>query len=219
MSQQNSLDLESKLIERTMLQRDEMIAKADAEAKTLIDNSEKEAQRLKSEADRQILNIVASVLRGVRDRIVGGVELDSRKKLMIARGDTPADIRRLREEAQGANLRQEGVSRDTSQTHRRSMHSNRRRGVHSLRERRRPSRNQEGAQEVRDRGPEGDRRQGHTQTRRLTNRHNRRSSRQEPRRHKSLPQHPRRKNTESTCQAQRPAHEDSGGRVKWESLV
>jgi vacuolar-type H+-ATPase subunit E/Vma4 len=92
MSQQNSLDLESKLIERTMLQRDEMIAKADAEAKTLIDNSEKEAQRLKSEADRQILNIVASVLRGVRDRIVGGVELDSRKKLMIAREETLQQI-------------------------------------------------------------------------------------------------------------------------------
>jgi F0F1-type ATP synthase membrane subunit b/b' len=75
MSQQNSsLDLEAKLIERTMGQRDEMIAKADAESKTLIDNAEKEAQRLKSEADRQILNIVASVLRGVRDRIVGGVD-------------------------------------------------------------------------------------------------------------------------------------------------
>jgi V/A-type H+-transporting ATPase subunit E len=68
-----------------MAQRDEMIAKADAEAKSLIENSEKEAQRLKSEADRQILNIVASVLRGVRDRIVGGVELDSRKQLMVSR--------------------------------------------------------------------------------------------------------------------------------------
>jgi V/A-type H+-transporting ATPase subunit E len=93
MSQQNSsLDLEAKLIERTMGQRDEMIAKAEAESKTLIDNAEKEAQRLKSEADRQILNIVASVLRGVRDRIVGGVELDSRKQLMIAREQTLQQI-------------------------------------------------------------------------------------------------------------------------------
>ncbi len=93
MSQQNSsLDLEAKLIERTIAQRDEMIAKADAESKTLIDNAEKEAQRLKAEADRQILNIVASVLRGVRDRIVGGVELDSRKQLMIAREETLQQI-------------------------------------------------------------------------------------------------------------------------------
>lgn len=92
MSQQSSLDLESKLIERTMAQRDEMIAKADAESKTLIDNAEKESQRLKSEADRQILNIVASVLRGVRDRIVGGVELDSRKQLMVAREETLQQI-------------------------------------------------------------------------------------------------------------------------------
>ncbi len=92
MSQQSSLDLEAKLIERTMAQRDEMIAKADAEAKTLIDNAEKESQRLKSEADRQILNIVASVLRGVRDRIVGGVELDSRKQLMVAREETLQQI-------------------------------------------------------------------------------------------------------------------------------
>jgi vacuolar-type H+-ATPase subunit E/Vma4 len=97
MSQQSSLDLETKLIERTMAQRDEMVTKAEAESKTLIDNAEKEAQRLKSEADRQILNIVASVLRGVRDRIVGGVELDSRKQLMIAREET---LQQIYEEAE-----------------------------------------------------------------------------------------------------------------------
>lgn len=98
MSQQNSsLDLEARLIERTMGQRDEMIEKADAESKTLIDNAEKEAQRIKSETDRQILNIVASVLRGVRDRIIGGVELDSRKQLMIAREQT---LQQIYEEAE-----------------------------------------------------------------------------------------------------------------------
>lgn len=85
MSLQGSLDLETKLIERTMTQRDEMIAKADAEAKSLLENAEKEAQRIKAETDRQILNIVASVLRGVRDRIIGGVELESRKQLMMTR--------------------------------------------------------------------------------------------------------------------------------------
>ena len=87
MSQQSSLDLETRLIERTMAQRDEMIAKADADAKAMLEAAEKEAQRIKSETDRQILNIVASVLRGVRDRIIGGVELDSRKQLMIARDE------------------------------------------------------------------------------------------------------------------------------------
>ena len=92
MSQASSLDLETRLIERTMAQRDEMIAKADAEAKMLVETAEKEAQRLKSEADGQILNIVASVLRGVRDRIVGGVELDSRKQLMVAREETLQQI-------------------------------------------------------------------------------------------------------------------------------
>jgi vacuolar-type H+-ATPase subunit E/Vma4 len=92
MSQTSSLDLEARLIERTMAQRDDMVAKADAEAKALIDNAEKESQRLKSETDRQILNIVASVLRGVRDRIIGGVELDSRKQLMIAREETLQQI-------------------------------------------------------------------------------------------------------------------------------
>lgn len=85
MSQQNSLDLETRLIERTMAQRDEMLEKAETEAKLLLDNGEKEAQRIKSETDRQILNIVASVLRGVRDRIIGGIELESRKRLMITR--------------------------------------------------------------------------------------------------------------------------------------
>lgn len=92
MSQTSSLDLEARLIERTMAQRDDMVAKADAEAKVLLENAEKESQRLKSETDRQILNIVASVLRGVRDRIIGGVELDSRKQLMIAREETLQQI-------------------------------------------------------------------------------------------------------------------------------
>ena len=92
MSQQSSLDLETRLIERTMAQRDEMIAKADADAKAMLETAEKEAQRIKSETDRQILNIVASVLRGVRDRIIGGVELDSRKQLMIARDETLQQI-------------------------------------------------------------------------------------------------------------------------------
>jgi vacuolar-type H+-ATPase subunit E/Vma4 len=92
MSQQSSLDLETRLIERTMAQRDEMIAKADIDAKAMLEAAEKEAQRIKSETDRQILNIVASVLRGVRDRIVGGVELDSRKQLMIARDETLQQI-------------------------------------------------------------------------------------------------------------------------------
>ena len=92
MSQQSSLDLETRLIERTMAQRDEMMAKADADAKALVENAENEAQRLKAESDRQILNIVASVLRGVRDRIIGGVELDSRKKLMVAREETLQQI-------------------------------------------------------------------------------------------------------------------------------
>jgi len=92
MSQQSSLDLETRLIERTMAQRDEMIAKADTDAKAMLETAEKEAQRIKSETDRQILNIVASVLRGVRDRIIGGVELDSRKQLMIAREETLQQI-------------------------------------------------------------------------------------------------------------------------------
>jgi V/A-type H+-transporting ATPase subunit E len=92
MSQASNLDLETKLIERTMAQRDEMISKADAESKTLIESSEREVQRVKTEADRQILNIVASVLRGVRDRIVGGVELESRKFLMISREETLQQI-------------------------------------------------------------------------------------------------------------------------------
>jgi vacuolar-type H+-ATPase subunit E/Vma4 len=92
MSQQSSLDLETRLIERTMAQRDEMMAKADTESKVMLENAEKETQRIKSESDRQILNIVASVLRGVRDRIIGGVELDSRKQLMIVRDETLQQI-------------------------------------------------------------------------------------------------------------------------------
>jgi len=84
-AQQTGLDLETKLIERTMAQRDEMFTKADAEAKAMVDSAQAEAQRITAETERQVLSIVASVLRGVRDRIVGGVELESRKRLMLAR--------------------------------------------------------------------------------------------------------------------------------------
>jgi vacuolar-type H+-ATPase subunit E/Vma4 len=91
-AQQTGLDLETRLIERTMAQREEMLTKADAEAKAMIDAAQGEAQRISSETERQVLNIVASVLRGVRDRIVGGVELESRKRLMLVREEAFSQI-------------------------------------------------------------------------------------------------------------------------------
>ena len=89
---QTTLELETKLIERTMAQRDELLAKTDSEVKIILENAEKEAKRIQEETDRQIMNIVASVLRGVRDRIIGGTELESRKEYMMVRQEVLESI-------------------------------------------------------------------------------------------------------------------------------
>jgi vacuolar-type H+-ATPase subunit E/Vma4 len=74
------------------MQRDELLAKTDSEVKLILENAEKEAKRIQDETDRQIMNIVASVLRGVRDRIIGGTELESRKSYMKIRQEVLQSI-------------------------------------------------------------------------------------------------------------------------------
>jgi vacuolar-type H+-ATPase subunit E/Vma4 len=79
------LDLEAQLIERAIAERNEVLQRARDRAKTIIHRAEEEAERIQKDSERQILNIVGSELRAVRDRIVGQAELEGRKELMNAR--------------------------------------------------------------------------------------------------------------------------------------
>jgi V/A-type H+-transporting ATPase subunit E len=79
------LDLETKLIERIVKQRNERVAKAEERAKEIIKSAEEDVERIKEESQKQILSLIGSELRAVSDRIVGGAELEGRKMIMLSR--------------------------------------------------------------------------------------------------------------------------------------
>lgn len=80
-----SIDLEAQLIERTVGKRNEIVARAEERAKRILQAAEKECERIRLESDKQVLGIVGSELRAIRDRILGKVNIEGRKKLMSAR--------------------------------------------------------------------------------------------------------------------------------------
>jgi len=87
-----SIDLEARLIERTVDQRNEVIARAEERARRILQVAEAECERIRAESDEQILNIVGSELRAIRDRIVGKAEIEGRKMLMLARERALSDV-------------------------------------------------------------------------------------------------------------------------------
>ncbi|KON31551.1 hypothetical protein AC482_00365 [miscellaneous Crenarchaeota group-15 archaeon DG-45] len=106
-----SIELEAQLIERIVDKRKELMARAEEEAKRVLQAAEEECERIRVESEKQILNVVGSELRAVRDRIVGTAELEGRKLLMLARDDLSSSVfeeveKRLWEIAEG---RVEGV--------------------------------------------------------------------------------------------------------------
>lgn len=88
----DSLDLEVRLIDRTVDRRNEIIAKAEERVGRILKTAEGECERISDESDRQILNAVASELRAVRDRIIGNAELEGRKQLMQAREEAVSSV-------------------------------------------------------------------------------------------------------------------------------
>lgn len=103
---QESIELEAKLIERIVERRKEVVSRAEERAESILEAAEKDCKRIKAESEKQVLNIVSSELRAVRDRIVGGVELEGRKLLMLARDELSSSVfdeveTRLREISEG----------------------------------------------------------------------------------------------------------------------
>lgn len=79
------MDLEAQLIERAVEERREILQKAKARAASILQKAENEVERIRRNTERQVVSIVGSELRAVRDRLVGQAELEGRKALMNAR--------------------------------------------------------------------------------------------------------------------------------------
>jgi len=100
------MEMEAQLIEKIVDKRNAIKAKAEEEARKLIESAEEEVEKIKAESEKQIISLVGSELRAVNDRIVGGAELEGRKMMMMARQELLSKVfeeaeRRLGELAKG----------------------------------------------------------------------------------------------------------------------
>ncbi|OGD44238.1 hypothetical protein A3K69_07870 [Candidatus Bathyarchaeota archaeon RBG_16_57_9] len=80
-----SQDIDTKLIERIVEQRNQMLAEAKQRAQGILEKAEEDRKRIMEQTNRSIESIVGSELRAVHDRIVGKAQLEGRKKLLYAR--------------------------------------------------------------------------------------------------------------------------------------
>lgn len=86
-SNHTNIIIESKLIERTIARREEILSKAETDANSILSAAEKQSERIVKEADSEVIIVLTSVLKGVRERIVGAADIEGRKNLMISRED------------------------------------------------------------------------------------------------------------------------------------
>ncbi len=82
-----SIGMETGLIEKTVQKRNKILADAEKRAEEILKAAEAERARINTETDRQILQLMGSELKTVRDRIIGQTELEGRKALMTARAE------------------------------------------------------------------------------------------------------------------------------------
>lgn len=82
-----SIGMETGLIEKTVEKRNKILADAEKRAEEILKAAEAERARINTETDRQILQLMGSELKTVRDRIIGQTELEGRKSLMTARAE------------------------------------------------------------------------------------------------------------------------------------
>jgi vacuolar-type H+-ATPase subunit E/Vma4 len=88
-----SQDLDAKLIERIVEQRNRILAEAKQRAQGILEKAEEDHQRIMEQTDKSIESIVGSELRAVHDRIVGRAQLEGRKKLLYARMEVLGAVR------------------------------------------------------------------------------------------------------------------------------
>lgn len=79
--------LENRLIDKTIQQRNDLLESAKEKAAKILLNAEAETKRIEDQTNNAIEGIIGSELRAVHDRIVGGAQLQGRKRVMNARMD------------------------------------------------------------------------------------------------------------------------------------
>ena len=104
MSNASSIDIE--LIENTAEKRKKILLEAKTKSQEILKLAELECLKINTDSDKQIMQLMGSELKTVRDRIIGRTELEGRKSLMMARTDILSDVynqveERLREIVEG----------------------------------------------------------------------------------------------------------------------
>jgi vacuolar-type H+-ATPase subunit E/Vma4 len=104
MSNTSSIDIE--LIENTAEKRKKILEEAKTKSQEILKLAELECSKINADSDKQIMQLMGSELKTVRDRIIGRTELEGRKNLMMARTDILSDVynqveERLREIVEG----------------------------------------------------------------------------------------------------------------------
>ena len=77
--------MENKLIDKTIEQRNQIIADAQEKADKITSTMEAETKRINEMTNQAIQNVIGGELRAVHDRVVGGAQLQGRKIIMEAR--------------------------------------------------------------------------------------------------------------------------------------
>jgi vacuolar-type H+-ATPase subunit E/Vma4 len=104
MSNTSSIDIE--LIENTAEKRKKILEEAKTKSQEILKLAKLECSKINADSDKQIMQLMGSELKTVRDRIIGRTELEGRKNLMMARTDILSDVynqveERLREIVEG----------------------------------------------------------------------------------------------------------------------
>ena len=81
----NQQQMENKLIDKTIQQRNEILIKAKDKAAKITAKAKAENKRIEAQTIEAIENIIGGELRAVHDRVVGGAQLLGRKAVMEAR--------------------------------------------------------------------------------------------------------------------------------------
>ncbi len=84
--------MENKLIDKTIEQRNQLIADAQEKADKITSAMEAETKRINEMTNQAIQNVIGGELRAVHDRVVGGAQLQGRKIIMEARTEVVAKV-------------------------------------------------------------------------------------------------------------------------------
>ncbi|MDP6457808.1 MAG: V-type ATP synthase subunit E [Candidatus Bathyarchaeota archaeon] len=81
----STMDLEAKLIERVIEQRNKLLEDAENKVRKIKRSGVEEVARIITNSEAEILSMIGSDLNATRDRIIGAAQLEGRKVLLLTR--------------------------------------------------------------------------------------------------------------------------------------